>query len=188
MQNQLYRVEVHEGGEMGAATFKWSRDNGSVALAVRELRAAASDGSKTEAVVGPIERGGELALKEGDWVEVLGDESELTPAPGTMVRVEGVDEGRQIVWLDGDASIHAEESHLKLRRWDQGGAALPVTDEIVELEEGVAVQFSGESFSTGDYWMFPVREVQATVDWPARPPRGIGPLLQARAGQMAEGQ
>jgi Family of unknown function (DUF6519) len=173
LENHLYRVEVHEGGEMGAATFKWSRENGSVALAVRELLPAASDSSKTEAVVERVERGGGLALKEGDWVEVLGDESELMLVPGTMARVEGVDEGRQIVWLDGDASSHADESHLKLRRWDQGGAALPVTEGIVELEEGVAVQFSGETFRTADYWMLPAREAQATVDWPARPPRRI---------------
>ncbi|MCB1033105.1 MAG: hypothetical protein KDD47_04645, partial [Acidobacteria bacterium] len=30
LENQLYRVEVHDGGTLGSATFKWSRDNGSV--------------------------------------------------------------------------------------------------------------------------------------------------------------
>jgi hypothetical protein len=31
LENQLYRVEVHEGG--ASPTFKWSRENGSVAAA-----------------------------------------------------------------------------------------------------------------------------------------------------------
>src|SRR5262249_27675797 len=32
-ENQLYRVEIHRGGEANAATFKWSRDNGSMVAA-----------------------------------------------------------------------------------------------------------------------------------------------------------
>ena len=31
MENQLYRVEVHDPGELGSATFKWSRENASIA-------------------------------------------------------------------------------------------------------------------------------------------------------------
>src|SRR5262249_27484397 len=30
-ENHLYRVEVHLGGDASTATFKWSRDNGSIA-------------------------------------------------------------------------------------------------------------------------------------------------------------
>jgi len=29
-ENQTYRVEIHDGGVLGKATFKWSRVNGSV--------------------------------------------------------------------------------------------------------------------------------------------------------------
>src|SRR5207249_761779 len=36
-ENQLYRVEVHAGGEAKDATFKWSRENGSVVFPVDEL-------------------------------------------------------------------------------------------------------------------------------------------------------
>jgi hypothetical protein len=50
---------------------------------------------------------------------------------------------------------------------------LPITEETVELEEGIAVQFSGGPFSTSDYWLFPVREVSAAMEWPPTPPRGI---------------
>ena len=37
VENQLYRVEVHTGGSAAHATFKWSRDNGSVELAVDSI-------------------------------------------------------------------------------------------------------------------------------------------------------
>src|SRR5690606_2293154 len=30
LENQLYRVEVHDGGALGSATLKWSRENGTV--------------------------------------------------------------------------------------------------------------------------------------------------------------
>ncbi|MCI0435340.1 MAG: DUF6519 domain-containing protein, partial [Gemmatimonadetes bacterium] len=32
VENRLYRVEVHDGGALGTATWKWSRDNGAVAF------------------------------------------------------------------------------------------------------------------------------------------------------------
>ena len=49
LENQLYRVEVHEGG--ASPTFKWSRENGSVAYAVVSVsidtRAAADDRARS---------------------------------------------------------------------------------------------------------------------------------------------
>ncbi|HRI18778.1 MAG TPA: DUF6519 domain-containing protein, partial [Burkholderiaceae bacterium] len=41
LENQLYRVEVHDAGQQGAgATFKWSRDNASVASRVASIVSA----------------------------------------------------------------------------------------------------------------------------------------------------
>jgi len=37
LENQLYRVEVHTGGPLGTARFKWSRDNASVASRVTHI-------------------------------------------------------------------------------------------------------------------------------------------------------
>ncbi|WP_166107069.1 DUF6519 domain-containing protein [Bradyrhizobium barranii] len=39
-ENQLYRVEIHKGGMAGDATFKWSRENGSVEFALSAAIAA----------------------------------------------------------------------------------------------------------------------------------------------------
>jgi hypothetical protein len=171
LENALYRFEIHESGPMGEATFKWSRENGSLVLAVRQLLPA-SDSGRSGALVERIGREPQLALKAGDWMEALGDESEVMLAPGAMMRVERVDEAQQVVWLDGDLSLHASEPHLKLRRWEAGGA-LPVTAGVNKLDQGIEVQFSGASFATGDYWMFPVRQAQPPVEWSAAPPNGI---------------
>jgi hypothetical protein len=170
LENSLYRVEIHKGGAMGGASFKWSRENGSFVLGVRELMPA-SDGERTGVLVDPMGRDPELALGEGDWLEVLGERAELLVAAGTMARVRGVDHGQRIVWLDRDISRHAGEGHLKLRRWE--GATLPVTKGSIELEEGIDVQFSGGSFAAGDYWAFPVRTSQPAVELGPSPPLGI---------------
>src|SRR5215469_2035619 len=37
LENQLYRVEIHQGGPAATATFKWSRDNGSVITAIESF-------------------------------------------------------------------------------------------------------------------------------------------------------
>ena len=39
LENRLYRVEIHDGGEAGTATFKWSRDNASIATSVTAITA-----------------------------------------------------------------------------------------------------------------------------------------------------
>ena len=43
LENRLYRVEVHTGGNIDAASFKWSRDAGAVEYAVEEFPAAEAD-------------------------------------------------------------------------------------------------------------------------------------------------
>jgi hypothetical protein len=67
--NHLYRTEIRDGnasttgepdGESKAVTFKWSRENGSVAFAV-----AALDGSRT--VVSLKAQSIEGALRPGNW-------------------------------------------------------------------------------------------------------------------------
>ena len=47
VENQLYRVEVHDGGDAEEATFKWSRDNGSVEFGLEGLSEPDGDGVRT---------------------------------------------------------------------------------------------------------------------------------------------
>src|SRR5215510_6527118 len=80
-ENHLYRVEIHRGGDLGGASFKWSRDNGSVVFAVAEF----VDRDTLRLVPGfephrmPV---------EGDWLEVGGEATEGSGRAGTVARVE----------------------------------------------------------------------------------------------------
>jgi hypothetical protein len=149
IENQLYRVEIHDSGRLGNATFKWSRDNGSVVFAIREFLdpetvfLASSDAA--------------LALEVGDWVEVSGEELELAVATGTLASIADVREDATVVF-DRDVSRHRVEKRPRIRRWDQRrGPTLPVTTDWVELEAGIEVRFSEGEFRSGDYWTIPAR-------------------------------
>jgi hypothetical protein len=79
-ENQLYRVEIHKGGPAwdgvrdgedrpsgnkdDAATFKWSRENGSVFFPIRDV-----DGDIV--TLEHLGRDGRFGLKADDWVEIV---------------------------------------------------------------------------------------------------------------------
>ena len=106
-------------------TFKWSRDNGSVAYPVEEL----VPGEPKKLKLARMGRDQVLALAAGDFVEIVGDEDELGGVPGLVTKVDAApDVARRIVTLRDDVSAYAGRHHLKLRRWDHGAgteAVLP---------------------------------------------------------------
>ncbi len=189
-ENQLYRVEIHNpgavGGSKGQATFKWSRENGSVVFGIQSLQGAVA----TLVSLGPDQARG---LKEGDWVEIVDDVSELTANPRPLYAIEAVDRVNAAVTLhvpEGEElPVFSEgaDTHPILRRWDQSSAAIPVQEsKWIELEDGVQIWFEqGGDYKTGDYWQIPARTAIADVLWPqetgpdgapwpkAQPPRGI---------------
>ncbi|WP_171113351.1 MULTISPECIES: DUF6519 domain-containing protein [Streptomyces] len=191
LENQLYRVEIHAGGEAKDATFKWSRENGSVVFPVDEL-----DGTWVRlATLGHDEK---LDLDVGDHVEVTdtAHASRLESLP--LLRVEELDlPGRRVRLSAEPAPGVGRLPHLHpfLRRWDHHegprrkgrttalrGGAVPVTEgEWLPLEDGVEVHFAqGGSYRTGDHWIIPARTATGGVEWPTDPARR--PLLQAPAG------
>ena len=167
VDNHLYRVEIHDPGSLGVASFKWSRDNGSVVFAVEEfvgpdaVRLAPPKTSK--------------ALEVGDWVEVSGEKTELAGLVGILARVEEVTDGGNQVTLDRDVSRYRNEAHPRVRRWDQRSAAtVSVSSDWIELEAGIEVRFSGGEFRSGDYWTIPARPGTVPIKWPAdEPPYGV---------------
>ncbi|MFI5689359.1 DUF6519 domain-containing protein [Streptomyces sp. NPDC051636] len=190
-ENQLYRVEVHAGGEAKDATFKWSRENGSVVFPVDEL-----DGTWVQlATLGFDDK---LDLDVGDLVEFTDTAyaSRLEPLP--LLRVEELDLPGRRVRLSGEPAPRVgrlPHLHPFLRRWDHHegprrkgrtaalkGGAVPVTEgEWLPLEDGVEVYFAqGGTYRTGDHWIIPARTATGSVEWPADPARR--PLLQAPAG------
>ena len=174
-ENQLYRVEIHDGGPAGTATFKWSRDNGS------RLTPWTGDGGAGELLVTDT-RG----FDAGAWVELTDDALDLQGLHGTMVQLAKADSG---VLTYDTASLGAtpapewtdQLSNPKARRWDQSqnarttltGGVITIQEGVdgdpfwVDLEDGVQVTFApGGVYRTGDYWLIPARVATGDIEWP----------------------
>ncbi|MFE2915531.1 DUF6519 domain-containing protein [Kitasatospora indigofera] len=186
-ENQLYRVEVHRGGTAETATFKWSRENGSVTLPIRAV-----SGSTVE--VETLGRDDKLGIEIDDLVEIVDDASVCRAATDAweehcprLYTVREIDHVRRTVVLDQDpgedpyqpATGTIPGRHPLLRRWDHGaanGTNDEGTREIREaewlpLEDGIEVRFEGDverapQYRRGDYWLIPVRVVTGDVEWP----------------------
>ena len=76
LENRLYRVEIHDGGVAGKATFKWSRDNASIATSVTAIP------SLDKLIVVRIGRDNTLRFSVGDWIEITDDWREFAQLPG----------------------------------------------------------------------------------------------------------
>ncbi|MEV7731567.1 DUF6519 domain-containing protein [Streptomyces sp. NPDC088921] len=184
--NRLYRVEVHDGGTLGEATFKWSPDNASVATAL-----LGTDTTRTVLTVAGTGRDDVQRIREGGWVEILDDARELSGRPGFMVRVLTADlaeDATQQVTLsaplppDFDPSQPARRT--RLRQWYAtdsvvgADGVLKVSDALggFVLQDGVQVTFSATEDSllrTGDHWNFTARSADGSVQpLVAAPPRG----------------
>jgi hypothetical protein len=171
LENQLYRVEIHQGGDTssgGKPTFKWSRENGTVVTAV--------EGVSGQAVtVHDVGRDDSRSFSSGDWVEIIDDVAELNGQPGQLLQISTADPAKRIITLKAAPAAVDLTRHPKLRRWDSAGD-LPLTPPAggngwIALEAGIEVQFSGALFRTGDYWLIPARTVTGNIEWPFTNPQ-----------------
>ena len=145
LENQLYRVEIHDPGGLsgaGRATFKWSRDNGTVATRITEIPAL------DRIVVESVGRDAVLGFSDGDWVEITDDVRDLAGLPGEMRRIQaggGVDETTLTIRLTEPLPAGAFPTdaqgrttparNTRLRRWDQHGRVLNAGgDELIDLD------------------------------------------------------
>ena len=194
LENQLYRVEIHEPGPDGTATFKWSRENGSVVALISGLPASSGGASGTgfSVSVTSLSDDPSLGLQAEDWVELIDDNSELTLGHGTLYQVAATPADGHTVTITVGSTVPTIDLtlHPKLRRWDQGSAGgsqgiTVATNAAILLEGGVQVQFSAGTYQAGDYWLIPARTAtsiqQGYVEWPVdtssnavpQPPAGI---------------
>ncbi|MCA8948059.1 MAG: hypothetical protein KDE27_01070 [Planctomycetes bacterium] len=167
LENRLYRVEVHDGGDLTAATFKWSRDNGTVVAAWISDDSLAGD-VKT-ITVSTLGRDDVLRFVASGWVELTDDDRELRGESGTLVRVLSA-EGKQLALDVAGLAATAHEltnfpTNPRVRRWDDV-IEQPPADEYRGLEDGVEVAFAAGSYRTGDYWLVPARTASGDVEWP----------------------
>jgi prepilin-type processing-associated H-X9-DG protein len=176
LENQLYRVEVHTGGNLGAATFKWSRDNGAVVTSVDKINGQ-------DITVHDLGRDDALGFSSGQWVEIRDDVQELTGNPGQLVQIDHIDTANRVISVKQAVTGIDAIRRPKLRRWDGASTTglqvvVPTTnDGWIPLEDGVEVQFATGTFVTGDYWLIPARAATGNVEWPFTSPqqrRGIG--------------
>ena len=196
-ENRLYRVEIHAGGEAGGATFKWSRENGSVIFPILSI-------SGKEVTLGHLGDGGRSGLDVGDWVEIVDDDLALTGLAEPLRRVTAIDRNEARVTLNTPPVTTRDDraKHPLLRRWDHdadptvpnglhldgasGAAKIWIDDgspgghATWHLEDGVHVEFcrSGEAaFRSGDYWLIPARTATRNVEWPgpAQDPAPLAP-------------
>jgi len=211
-ENQLYRVEIHKPGsawtssnasgpapapssatdkaaKANAATFKWSRENGSVVFPIVGPISTA-DGTTTITLAN-LGRDDRFGLAEGDWVEIQDDDYVLRNKAGNLLQVQTIDRGALQITLTGTADTgvgNDQSKHPLLRRWEQkqgdpaeggltlgaDGAALiqESADMWLTLEDGVQIQFQPAAkgktnqYRTGDYWLIPARTATADVEWP----------------------
>jgi hypothetical protein len=176
-ENQLYRIEVHQGGTIEPAkrsknrgkgnepaeyddrpTFKFSRVNGS---AVFQIETLAGDVA-TLADLGKDDR---FNLDEGDWVEILDDTTILPETPGPLRKIVAVDTFTRQVTLapatGAPAGVYPDR-HPIMRRWDQrhgeakgrglrlrDGVAPIELDEWIPLEDGIEIFFQAPDDATG---------------------------------------
>jgi hypothetical protein len=188
LENRLYRVEVHTGGPLGTARFKWSRDNASVAAGVEAIASTATESRVTVTRLG---RDAVLRFQVNDWIEVLDDPAEFRPGgpAGAMARVTQIDEANRILTVAPalPASFNFNPAdpkrHTRVRRWDQhqgvdAQGLLATGAGPIDLEDGSRVAFSadpaGGLFHAGDYWTFAARTADGSVELlNAAPPRGL---------------
>ncbi|MFO1434158.1 MAG: DUF6519 domain-containing protein [Candidatus Competibacteraceae bacterium] len=181
LENQLYRVEIHKGGNRNEATFKWSCENSSIETPVQNINGVIF----TVADIGKNKLQG---FAVGQWVEIVDNESELTSTPRPLVKVTGINPVTHEITIATSlaASDLASKPGLKLRRWDQlGGTADGVrvaADDWIELESGIQVQFSEGSYRSGDYWLIPARTATGEIEWPPYKVPNTQPLPQPPLG------
>ncbi len=174
LENRLYRVEIHDAGDVDGATFKWSRDNGAVAFPILGF----DDDQPARVQLGTTGRDRIMAVLAGNWVEVLDDDHILSNTPGTIVQVvEASEDGTILLASDVSGTVDLAR-HPIVRRWDQTDTdttgLMTVTSDAVELEDGVFIKLSGSDFRTGDHWVIAARTAIRDVERLTQaPPRGI---------------
>ncbi|MBD2158528.1 DUF6519 domain-containing protein [Leptolyngbya sp. FACHB-16] len=167
-ENQLYRVEIHQGNE-GSKTkstdnvsFKWSRDNGAIAAQVE----ASTD---EDFIIKNAGRDADLAFPVGALVEFSNANLPLNGKPGILATVKRVQSNRLTVeWKAPDTQPPENLKELTIaRRWDcSKEIGIESFNEFYELEQSITVKFElGKLYKTGDYWLIPSRALTGSIEW-----------------------
>src|SRR6185437_10101087 len=168
LENQLYRIEIHQGGDETSATFKWSRENGSVMVAVTGV-------SGRQVVVDSLGPDANLGFSVGQCVEITDDSylfGQVPNQPGNLYQIQSVIPEQLTMTMTEVVAAVDLTKNPRLRRWDQlgsaansAGVALPVGSWL-DLENGIQIQFAQGQYQAGDYWLIPARTASGQIEWP----------------------
>ena len=146
--------------QFATPTFKWSRDNASVATAVSGIVPVTNSAGKSasQLAVTSLGRDQVLGFAPGNWVEITDDWQELNSQPGELHQIESIDVAARTITLDSTVSSASfpttsgqtgPSRHTRLTRWDQSGK--------VYLSDAATVWADlGAGGSTGDIPVPPV--------------------------------
>ncbi len=170
LENQLYRVEVHDAGKDGEATFKWSRDNGSMAAKLSNIQGQ---------VITVSDPGRDLVqgFAKAEWIELADERMILLGLPGILRKVVSVDGNRITVEPKPDSPVSMDSFNAPpaiVRRWDGCGTI----SGTKALEDGIKITFNNGYYRTGDFWLIPARTTSGDIEWPKddkNTPRHIPP-------------
>jgi predicted SnoaL-like aldol condensation-catalyzing enzyme len=169
LDNHLYRIEIHQGGSRSEATFKWSRDNGSVVRSVKEI-----SGQRISLEV--TSKDDQARVSECDWVEIMDDRMELVRQRGVLLKLKPAGLPGDRLEIDPVTPIPPldKQKNRKLRWWDHRNsnatpAGIPMSAERIKIENGIEVQFSNGTYRQGDYWLIAARAAmngeQGNIEW-----------------------
>lgn len=179
LDNLLFRVEIHLGGDEATAFYKWSRENAIHRTRYREIDAGIL-------VVESIGRDELTALKTGDWIEIRDQAAIYGEAPGFFARIDEV-VGQRVslaelrdpftlapLLSNGLPDTDKLPAEAFVTRWE-GGLPVQVDDaaaDWADLENGVQIRFEVGQYQSGDHWTIPARAVSGDVEWPRNPATG----------------
>ena len=163
-ENQLYRVEIHQGGAQGTATFKWSRENASVATSVTAITPVTNtlNNPASQLTVASLGRDQVLGFSPGDWIEITDDYLELNGTsaqpgsassmlPGELHQIVSINVAALTITLDSPVTTIqpiTPLTHTRIRRWDQTGTVYQADGQTVwgkVASSGILVPPSGTS-------------------------------------------
>ena len=123
IDNRLYRIEIHDPGNIDVATFKWSKDNGSIAVAVAPYNDASvvSTVDKSNIQVESLGKDKDTSFKPGDYIEISDDVTDLSDIrlSDQNVPVKRIGEIRRLTDVDIDRYMLS---------WAPSDTALPTSD------------------------------------------------------------
>jgi hypothetical protein len=156
--NRLYRVEIHEAGAAGVATFKWTED------ASREAGLRAADGGFVIDL--PRAQLG-LWFAPGAVVELIDEPRARAGLPGAIGTIGSELDGPLVI-----AGVNASllTATTRIRRWAATPAVVPSGAVWAALDKGVRVRFASGHYALGSAWTIPARTVLGDVSWPPYTP------------------